>query len=428
MIVFICSCSKDKDVIPPTIVVYSPVYQQEIEGVDTIQVLATVSDDRNIEYVTVSLRNENDIPVLSTVTKAPNKKDYYLNVFYFFDNLHLPPGHYDLRISAFDGENMTTEYVKILFDGTPKSRTGTFIVSNTGGSSDIYYLDNFYNSTSYKIITGDYIGSAVNSYDQQLLHASSGSFPSANINAFNLNSGTDLWNIPIINSAPISYYHSFLYDNRTIYLGKEQGGVDGYGANGIGNYNASVISGFQVEGILVHNDILVTEQKASMGGVIKLIPYWIASGIDVGINATFPPYEDVLDLFTKSANDIVVISNDAISNGNLTYYNPSIGSLTTHPIGLGKIDDCLTVGIGIYLVVNSGNVYKINTNSGFPFLTPVLYLSGVGANNIWYDDLTDELFVSSGSVLNIYDFSSTTLKGTYNHIDPIKEVLFWYNK
>ncbi len=133
-------------------------------------------------------------------------------------------------------------------------------------------------------------------------------------------------------------------------------------------------------------------------------------------------------MFTRSVNDIVVISNDISLNGNLTYYNPTTGSLTTHSTGLGQIDDCLEVGIGIYLVVHGGGVSTINTNGGFPFLTPNTYLSGVSANKIWYDDLTDELYVASGSVLSLYDFSSATLKGTYNHINTIKDVLFWYNK
>ena len=98
-------------------------------------------------------------------------------------------------------------------------------------------------------------------------------------------------------------------------------------------------------------------------------------------------------MFNKSTKDIVVISNDVTLNGNLTYYNPTTGYLTTHSTGLGQIDDCLEGTLGVYLVVHGGNISMINTNGGFPFLTPVPYLSGVGANNIWYDNLTNELFI-----------------------------------
>ncbi len=110
------------------------------------------------------------------------------------------------------------------------------------------------------------------------------------------------------------------------------------------------------------------------------------------------------------------------------YYAPLTGFLSTHSLGLGQIDDCLEIDLGVYLVVHGGNVSRVNTNSGFPFLTPASYLTGLSVNRIWYDDLTDELYLASGNVLNVYDYSSVTLKGTYNHINTIQEVLFWYNK
>ena len=119
--VFISSCSKDKDDVKPTIVVHSPSNMQQINGIDTVQILATISDNSNIEWVKVSLRNSNDIPVLSSITKKPNTTDYELNVMYFFDDIHLASGQYYFDISASDGENTTTKYVDILLNETPKN-------------------------------------------------------------------------------------------------------------------------------------------------------------------------------------------------------------------------------------------------------------------------------------------------------------------
>ncbi len=316
---FICSCSKDSDELKPTLVINSPTHLQEVNGVDTVQVIATVSDDKNIDFVSVSLRDENDIPVLSTITKTPNTKDYELNVLYFFDDIHLPSGQYDMRISASDGENTTTKYVQILLNETPINRSGTFVISNTGSVSDIYFLDNAFGGTFYTTVTGDYLGGAVNSFDQQLLHASSGSLPGANIHSINLQSGVGLWNIPISSSPPLPYYNSFMYENRTLYLGKDQGGVDGYGSNGVGSYNGSVLSGFQVGAMLLYDNVLVTEQQSVSSNAVQLIPYWLASGFPTNINATFTPGEDVLEMFTKTSSEIVVFSNDVGLNGNLTY-------------------------------------------------------------------------------------------------------------
>ncbi len=177
------SCKKDKDETKPTIIVTAPSYLQQINAVDNVQIIATISDDRNIERVTVSLRDDNDIVVLSTITKKPNTKDYYLNIFYEMDNIHMLSGEYYFDISASDGENTTHKYITVFVNDVVKVREGMFVISNSGSMSDIYYLDNTYNASSYVSVSGDYLGAAVNSYDQQLLHVSSifGSLTSINL-------------------------------------------------------------------------------------------------------------------------------------------------------------------------------------------------------------------------------------------------------
>jgi hypothetical protein len=426
-IVFFISCSKDKEDIKPTIVINSPFEMQQVNGVDTLQVLASISDDNNIEHVSVSLLNGNGTPVLPTTTKTPNVPDYELNTFYFFDDIHLLSGEYNLSVSAFDGENTTTENVTIYVNETPKVREGAFVISSTGSVSDVYYLDNMYNGSFYKSINGDYMGAAINSYDQQLIHASSGTATNASVNGIDLSSGLNIWNVPIINSPPTPFYTGFSYDNRSIYLGKRNGGVQGYNNYGVPNYNSEIISNFYVESFLIHDNLMITEQKSASGSLGKLIPYWMASGVQTGINAALLPNEDVVGMFTRTPSEIIVITNDALLNGNLIFYNPNTGSLTSFPIGLGMIDDCVEIGTGVYLVVHSGNVSTVNVNNNFPFSTPTILVSGVGVNSLWYDDFSDELFVGSGNTLTVYNVSGTLI-GSYNHSNTIEEVIFWYNK
>ena len=425
--ILLFSCSKDEDDLKPTIVVHSPTELQQVNGIDTLQVMASISDDENIERVNVSLLDGNGIPVLSTTTKTPNSADYELNTFYFFDDIHILSGEYDLSISASDGENITTNYVTIYVNETPKTREGSFVMSNSGSMSDIYYLDNTFNGTFYQSINGDYMGSAINSFDQQLIHASSGTAANASVNGVELNSGLVTWNVPIINSPPTPFYTGFLYDNQTTYLGKRNGGVQGYNSFGIPNFNSEIISNFYVESFLIHDNLMITEQKAIFGNTINLIPYWMASGVQVGINAALLAGEDVVGMYTKSANEAIVITNDVSLNGNLIYYNPNTGSITSFSIGLGMIDDCVEIGVGVYLVAHGGNISTINTNNNFPFATPTVLIAGAGANNLWYDDLSDELFVANGNLLTVYSIAGTQI-GSYTHINPIKEVIFWYNK
>lgn len=427
IVVLLFSCSKDKDEIKPTITINSPTHHQQVNGIDTLQVLATITDDKIILGVSVSLRDDNDIPVLSTVTKNPNSKDYSLNISYFFDDIHLLSGEYELTVMATDGENTTTKHVTILLNETPKNREGMFVIGNTGSTSEIYYLDNFYNSSFYKSIGGDYLGAGVNSYDQLLIHASSGSIANGSIKSIDLKSGLDSWNISIVSAPPVPFYSSFLKDNREVYLGKRNGGIQGYNNFGSPNYNASAVSGFYVESALVHDNKIITEQHTFSGGLVKLIPYWLSSGSPTSVNASFAAYEDIVGMFARTVNEVVVFSNDASFNGKLSYYDPNNGAVTSFPLGFGPIDDCVEILTGVYLVVHNGNVSQINVNNGFPFATPTSFVSGTGANFIWHDDFLNELFVASGNNLIMYDINGNQT-GSYTHLNPIKEVVFWYNK
>ncbi|PJA06311.1 MAG: hypothetical protein COX70_09685 [Flavobacteriales bacterium CG_4_10_14_0_2_um_filter_32_8] len=418
--VFISSCSKDKDDVKPTIVVHSPSNMQQINGIDTVQILATISDNSNIEWVKVSLRNSNDIPVLSSITKKPNTTDYELNVMYFFDDIHLASGQYYFDISASDGENTTTKYVDILLNETPKTRNGIFVFSNIGSQTDISLLDNNFNSSYYSSLNGDYLDAAVNSYDQQLIHTSG---IIGSVSAINLKSGGLAWNVPIITSPPTPYYMGFLYDNQHIYLGKRNGIIQGYDNNGAANYGANAYPNYYMESALVHeNYYLITEQHLISGSAVKLVLYWMASGIEVKqLNLN----EEVKGMFSYTSNEIILITNDASSMGKLDFYSISVGlSSSPFSIGVGFIDDCVAISNGIYLVASGGDIILINANN----FSTLPYMTGVGANKLKYDELTNELLVINGNLLTIYDYTSKALKGSYTHSTTILNVAFWYNK
>jgi hypothetical protein len=419
-IIFILSCSKDKDEIKPSITVHAPVYMQQINGIDTVKVLATIADNINIEWVKVSLRDNNDISVLSTVTEKPSTKDFTLNIPYFFNDIHLASGQYYFDVSASDGENITTKYVQIIYNEVGRIRNGIFVFSNTGNISDIYKLDNNFIGNFYQSINGDYLGSAVNSYDQQLIYASG---VSGAVSAINLNSGSIVWDLPIATSPPTPFYMGFMYNEQTIYLGERNGGINGYNNYGLASYGSISNTGNYMENAFVHNETyLVTEQQSISSNTVKLVLYWIASGVQsqqVTLN------EDVKGIYSQSPNSVILFTNDASLTGRIIFYDiPSGSTSSPFTINVGQIDDCIEISAGIYLVVHSGDITLINANN----FSTIPYLIGVGANKIKYDYSTNELFVVNGSSLEIYDYSSKTLKGNYNHPNNILNVAFWYNK
>ncbi len=215
----------------------------------------------------------------------------------------------------------------------------------------------------------------------------------------------------------------FLYDNQNIYMGLRNGVVQGYDNNGSPNYSAGANPSHYVESSLVHeNNYYVTEQRAISGGSVDLVLYWMASGAMVQQSAI---NEDIKGVYSQTSSTIVLLTNDVALNGKLTFYDIPSG-LTSSPfaINVGQIDDCLEISAGVYLVAEGGDITLINANSW----SKSSYLTGIGANKIWYDELTNELFVANGNSLDIYDYSSKNFKGNYIHTGVIKDVVFWYNK
>ncbi len=413
-LLFIFSCSKDKDETPPVINVTTPVSGQLINGNDTVKVLATISDDRNLNWVKVSLNNNNGIAVLSTTTKNPTAKDYQLNTSYFVDDVHLTSGVYYFNISASDGENVTRKQIEVNLNEVAKTRQGIFVVSNNGASSDITFLDNNYFGSFYQSVNGNFLGSAVNSFDQQFVHAASNS---AGITSIDLKSTNTAWNVP-----SVSPFTGFLYDDRHVFVGLSNFTFKGYDRFGVSNFNGTTNANSYLESALVQEDYYVTEQKVVASSNVNLVLYWRASGAEaqqVAIN------EDIKGIFSKSPNQTVLLTNDVSQNGKVVFYDiPSGLKSSPFSISIGKIDDCIEISNGVYIVAAAGNLTLINVNN----FTTLPYLNSVSANKIKYDFLTNELFVINGSTITIYDYPSKSIKGTYMHTSNVLDVNFWYNK
>ena len=422
---FLFSCSKDKDVEKPIISITSPVELQKIDGGDTIKIIGTITDDQNVELITITLRDKVNTSILSTITKTPNKtgtKSYALNVNYPFDNLHLSSGQYDFNITASDGENTSTKYVPIAFKAVQKQRKGVFVVNNAGNFSDIFLLDDNFNGSFYKSVNGDFVGTAVDPINQQLINVAKSV---GTISATGLVSKNEVWSVPVLGNPAIPYYTGFYYNNQNIYLGMRNGGVQGYDKNGNPNFSTGTIAGFFMESAFIHDNqyIVMEEKPIVINNPGKISLSYLYSGVRIqqsNINS------DVKGIFSSTVNTIILLANDASLQAKVIFYDlPSGGTSSPFNVAsLGKIDDCLELSNGIYLVAADGNLSFVNINN----FSKLSYLNGVPADKIWFDKLADELYVAHGSSLRIYDYSTRLLKGSYTHPKDIDEVLFWYNK
>lgn len=409
------SCSKEEDPIPPTIQMSSPTYLEQFNAIDTVQLTGQVNDDKAIERISITLKDaSNGSSVLNSIVLYPTGKSYAIDMPFYLDDINLPSGNYYFEIRANDEVNSTKSYIDVLINGAPKQRLGVVIADEAGGNNNIHFLDNGFNASLFNSYSGNYRAMAVDAFNQNIILAPNSL---GDLQSIDLLSGSTNWNSNLTWDIT-----SFYFSGDYTYVGMVDGSIKRYNSNGLSNFHGNSNPNFHVEYITQHENYLVMEEQMVSGSTVILALRWVPSGVTA---QQLTVNEDILGVYSLNSNELVLLTNNSSQQGNLLFYDISIGQ-TSNPfaINTAKIDACVEISNGIYIVAENNQLTQLDAN-GFSKGT---YLTATGANDLYYDAYTNELIVVDGNLLSIYDFSSKTLKGSYTHSSAITGVTFWYNK
>lgn len=412
------SCKKEIiDNQAPIISILQPLQNQNFTAFDTIPIQGIVTDNNLITSISISLRNSNNINVLNNISITPNTTSYNLNEQFLLNDLYLPSGIYNLKISAFDGVNQTDMYIPLTINEFPKTRNGFFVFSNSGSTTQFTKLDNGLNSTPFTSVTGDFLYGCVNSLNQQVY--SSGNV-SGNLVAFDANTANQSW-VESNNASGFPHFTTILSHESEVFVGFYNRNIKSYTKNGVSKFSALAFVNSYSSLIFIHeNNLLLTEQPEISTGITRLVTYYLTGFVKDNLLLN----EDVNAMFSFSTNEVVLFTNVS-GNGKLSIYNIS-SNATWQPFALntGLISSCTEVSNGIYLIAQNGDVILVNINN----FTKSTYLSGINAQLVKYDVVSNEVIVTSGNSLTTYDYATKSVKGNYTHSNTILAVDFWYNK
>lgn len=418
LLVLSFSCKKEEvDDQSPIISILKPLPNQNYTALDTIPIQGIITDNNRITTITISLRNSNNINVLNSISITPNTTSYNLTEQFLLNDLYLPSGEYNLKISAFDGDNQTDSYIPLTINEFPKTRTGFFVFSNSGSTTQITKLDNGLNSTPFTTLSGDFLDGGVNLKNQQVISCGNSS---GNLVAFNVSSAAETWSINN-NASGFPFFTSFALQENDVFVGYYNSDIKRFNKDGNQSLSAQAFVNSYVKQLFVHeNSLLVTIQSEISGGTTRLVTYYLTGSVKDNMLLN----EDVIAMFSFSSNEVVVFTN-ASGNGKIKVYNISSNSTwQPFPLNVGQITSCTQVSKGIYLIAQNGNVILVNMNT----FSNSTYLSGVNAQLVKYDVTTNEILITSGKSLTLYDYSTKSVKGSYTHSNTILAVDFWYNK
>lgn len=419
-VLLVYSCKKEKaDKLPPSIKISYPVENVTINVMDTIYITGKVTDDKNIEYITISLKNNNNVSVVPNTTITVKNASYTLNEPFMINDIHLTSGQYYFAISASDGENIKNEYIYVNLVEYPKQRKKFYIFSNNGTVTNVYDVSNNWTSNFIGSFNGDFLEAAANSYNQQVAFCGS---QSGDMVVLNAGDNTQAWKIQSVNSPTFPYFTDLYSYDQEFFLSFYDGNVRSYKSNGGGNFNTN-LSTYYAASSVIYNDKIVINEKSKSGGQEKIGVYYTHFGSNFqSLSLSTETVYKVLEYISEGK--VYYVSNIGVNNHLSSYdVNGNFSSVElTFPTG--TIKDAIKIYEKYYMVYIDQNIYLANMNSGSYFT----FLNHPNGQKIRFDEVNQEVYVIYGSTVEVYDYNTQTLKSTYNHPENISDMVVLYNK
>ena len=123
------ACRENEDTVIPEVVFHEPQANENIMLPDTLYVDVTVTDDKNINSISVNILNADHIPVVTGQNYFPDMTEYQVKTSFVLDDKAMESGTYQLQVIAFDGYNTKTSYLDLEITEIPRELLGFIAVT-----------------------------------------------------------------------------------------------------------------------------------------------------------------------------------------------------------------------------------------------------------------------------------------------------------
>ncbi len=414
------ACRKDKDTQPPAIQVSYPLNNASFNAADTIVVKATFTDDKNLEYVSVKLENDQNVSAAPSKTFNPYTDAYTMQTTYVLGDVHTPSGKYTLDFVAFDGTNTKHEFIDIYLNEVPKKLNKVLLITGSTSATGIYDFNN-----GNPQLLAQFQGNAVNAYadnrNQQLwlLHNHS------EIKLLETSSYSTRWSDN--ESCSISFpciTASGFFNDELFYSTYYQKTV-ALDAAGSGKFTVSLPNGNEFsEYIFADNDLVLTEIKNYSNSTVKLNVYYrISSALKQSYDYTYN-YTDIVSIVPYTNNEYLVLLNDNSGKAALLAYNTlSNSNWTPKTLPAAAATNMLAINSNEVLMTIGNTTYQYFTGNN----SLLTYLNQA-YQQLFYEPLNNELYGIINNQIDVYDYPSKQLKFSTTLSDTPKKIVFLYNK
>lgn len=400
------SCSKEELHSPPVIKIHSPKTDDNFSAFDTVMITASISDDKLVHHVVLTLKSEDHVSMLSKDIVV-NASSFELNEPFVINNGDLN-GRYYFEVKAYDEGDFTSAFRFVNIGGGSKKLSKVFIYTKNSSSCEIYEMKNY---TLYPVATfqGDFLESALSNNDE-ILYCSG--LKNGDLNCLDT-AGNVLWTVPEHHLGSMPFFTDIHLYEDALLVGFYEGRIDAYRNSGDKDFEKALSSGHVPGKIARHQDQVIYEKMELATGKVSLVNDYYPSGLVRG--ETIFNYGRMEALYTLSWNEALVFSND-LGKQHILKLNTENHYLTTllQTNGPDSLRNVVRIDADNFLMVKGKDIVRYNVvqNQYFDFVkskAPVVMRYDASENLLW-TGRSHELIVydvASGSEVNSYQLSIT---------------------
>lgn len=386
-------CRKEKDTQAPVILLNSPTDHQVCNVFTDLAVTGEVHDDQQLLYIRIQLLDQNNIPVLPPVTLYPDGPVVTLNQAYPLNDVLLESGTYILQVQASDGTQATNHYVVLTVNEAPRKLKYFVAVTQTASGLEIVKIDSAFQRSTLAQVSGDFLRSAVCN-DYQLFYIS-GCY-TGDVLSYDMSEWLPVWQVPVTIDPPFAWFSGLMADKGYLWVGYRNGKYEKYDRYGDLKMSVNTYYGWSPRRFCRSGDKLVIEEKNPGGSDIQLCVRYEFSG---AIDGVMPTTENTVALIPIRESDICHITNTL--DGQAHHYMFSTTYIYEDEpwsvLGPGRAR-CATAAGDKVLIGHDLGVYLFNPDN----LNLDLWLTGVTADQLFYEDLNGWVVVGAGTQLQFF--------------------------
>ncbi|OFX48537.1 MAG: hypothetical protein A2046_03295 [Bacteroidetes bacterium GWA2_30_7] len=393
------NCRKKENAFP-VISVNSPANNQTFTVGDTIQIKGYVSDDKLVNNISVSIVDAQSISISSSENYTINKEYSDFSIYYCpIITEALNSESYSLKISAFDGELFSRQYVSILLSEKPLQKTGYLILTRKDDfSTYIGLYDNSLNEVSRQTINDVAKTIEIDYSENSFFYYG---ISSGKLIASNTNDLTEKWQISEVNNFKAGYLSKMKLLNNLLFVSHQNARINAYDKYGNIRKSAQLNDLNYETGIFnKHNEFLVCFSNNIYQNRIECINYETGSPIRYKVIDY-----DAIGIEGYNNEKVLIFGNkDNIAKVcTLDVYQNIIYEIPNFPQGTLKSITKLSESEFLLLIDNKIYIFNKTNNN--------ISLFGTFANSqyISYDSKSDELRVIENDKLQIYNFGNSQL-------------------